>query len=245
MNEGKKGPSAARNTAILASKGEYIAFLDDDDKWLPDKLKKQVEVLDHSLPNICGVYTKSLKIDKLTGKIISPNPETDKIKGNLLYQLMIKSPIHTPTVLVKKRCLEEVGLFDETISFMEDLDLWIRLSMNWDFEYISKPLTKVYVHGIAHLSRNLLGQTAGREKLLERYKYLFKKNRKSWGALYLRLGAQYCQLKKMKKGRKNIIKAIKIYPFSKMAYYHFFSSLLGPNLYQSVRKLYKSTQLEL
>lgn len=245
LHKGKKGPSATRNTAILASAGEYIAFLDDDDKWFPDKLQKQVDVLDCSAPNVCGVYTKSLKIDIMTGRIISSNPETDKVSGNLLYQLIIKSPIHTPTVLVRKSCLEEVGLFDETMSYMEDLDLWIRLSMNWDFEYISKPSTKVYVHGIAHLSRNLVLQTAGRERLLRKYNQLFKKNRKSWGKLYVCLGAQYCQLKEMKKGRKNLIKGIIKYPFSKIAYFHFFSSLLGPNKYQFVRKLYKSAQSDL
>ena len=245
FNEGNKGPSATRNTAILASEGEYIAFLDDDDEWLPDKLQRQVEFLDNSRPNICGVYTNRLFIEKTTGKIISDNPGTESLEGNLLYQLLIKSPIHTSTVVIKKSCLNEIGLFDETISYMEDYDLWIRLSKNWDFQYISKPLTKAYVHGIAHLSRNLEGQTAGKEKLLERYEYLFKTNRKSWGALYLCLGAQYCQLKQMKRGRKNIIKGIMKYPFSKIAYFHFFSSLLGPNNYQAVRKLYKSAQLDL
>jgi hypothetical protein len=128
---------------------------------------------------------------------------------------------------------------------MEDYDLWIRLSMKWDFEYISSPLTKAYVHSLAHLSRNLEGQTEGLEQLLERYKHLFKKNRRSWGLLYLCLGAQYCQLKQMKKGRKNIIKGIKIYPLNKMAYFHFFSSLLGPSIYQRVRRFYKSAQIEL
>jgi len=242
-NEGNKGPSATRNTAILASKGEYIAFLDDDDEWLPDKLQKQIEVLDKSRPNICGVYSNRLFIDKLSGKILSDNPGTERLKGNLLYQLIIKSPIHTSTAVIKKRCLDEIGLFDETISYMEDYDLWIRLSMYWDFEYIPIPLIKAYVHGQAHLSRNLSGQTAGREKLLERYNDLFKKNRKSWGKLYLCLGAQYCQLKQMKNGRRNIIKGIIKYPFSKIAYFHFFSSLLGADNYQRLRKFYKSDQL--
>lgn len=184
-------------------------------------------------------------IDRLTDKIISTNPETDEMKGNLLFQLMIKNPIHTPTVLIRKRCLEKVGLFDETISYMENRDLWIRLSMHWDFEYIPRPLVKIYVHGRAHLSHNLEGQTAGRGKLLERYQHLFEKNKESWGKLYLCLGAQYCQLKQMKKGRKNIIKGIKIYPFKTIAYLHLFSSLLGSNNYQRVRKFYKSAQLKL
>jgi glycosyltransferase involved in cell wall biosynthesis len=241
-NKGNKGVSATRNSAIMASKGEYIAFLDDDDEWLSDKLQMQVELLDKSQPTICGVYSNRLFIDGMSGKVISDNPGTDKQQGNLLYQLMIKSPIHTSTVIIRKRCLDEIGLFDENISYMEDYDLWIRLSMHWDFEYISTPLTKAYVHGNAHLSRNLEGQTAGQEKILERYKDLFKKNKKGWGVLYLRLGAQYCQLKQMNKGRKNIIKGIIKYPFNKMAYFHLFSSLLGSTNYQRLRKFYKSAQ---
>ena len=244
-NEGNKGVSAARNAAIKEAKGEYIAFLDDDDEWVPDKLQRQVEVLDKSQSNICGVYSNRLFIEKTTGRILSDNPGTDTLQGNLLYQLAKKSPIHTSTVVIKKRCLDKVGLFDETISYMEDRDMWIRLSMNWDFKYIHEPLTKAYIHGHEHLSHNVKGQTAGREKLLERYEHLFKKNKKSWSELYLCLGAQFCQLKEMKKGRKNIIKGIKIYPFSKIAYFHLFSSLLGPGNYQRVRKFYKSSQLEL
>ena len=244
LNEGNQGPSAARNTAILTSKGEYIAFLDDDDEWLPYKLQRQVEVLDRSQPNFCGVYSNRLFIDRKSGKVLSDNPGTKQLQGNLLYQLMIKSPIHTSTVVIRKSCLDEIGLFDETISYMEDRDLWIRLSMHWDFEYITEPLTKAYVHGVAHLSRNLEGQTSGREKLLERYDDFLKKNRKSWGALYLCLGAQYCQLKQMKKGRKNIIKGIVRYPFNKIAYFHLFSSFLGPNNYQRLRRYYKSIQFE-
>lgn len=243
LNKGNKGPSAARNTAILASKGEYIAFLDDDDEWFADKLQKQVEVLDDSKPHICGVYSNRLFIEKVSGKVLSDNPGTDQLKGNLLYQLIIKSPIHTSTVVVRKGCLDEVGLFDESISYMEDYDLWIRLSENWDFEYISKPLMKAYIHDRAHLSHNLEGQTKGRGRIIERYKHLFKKNRKSWGEFYICQGAEYCQLKQMKKGRQNIIKGIIKYPFNKIAYFHFFSSLLGADNYQRLRKFYKSDQL--
>ena len=244
LNNSKRGPSATRNTAILASEGEYIAFLDDDDEWLPDKLQRQVEVLDKSPSNVCGVYSNRFFIEKKTGKIISVIPKTEEVKGNLLYQLAIKSPIHTSTVVIRKLCLDEIGLFDETISYMEDRDMWIRLSMNWEFEYISSPLIKAHVHDHGNLSQNLEGQTAGREILLERYRHLFKKNKESWGKLYVILGAQYCQLKKMKKGRKNIIKGIKIYPLNTIAYLHLLSSLFGPSTYQRLRRFYKSAQLE-
>ena len=243
-NKGNKGVSAARNSAIMASKGEYIAFLDDDDEWLPDKLKRQVEVLDHSRPNTCGIHSNLLVIDKTTGNIIPFDPVTKKFKGNLLNQFSIGDPIRTSTVIIRKRCLDEIGLFDETISYMEDRDLWVRLSINWDFEYISKSLIKYYVHGNAQLSQNLDAQTAGQEKILERYPHLFKKNKKYYGESYVQLGVWYCQLKKMKEGRKNIVKGIKIYPSNTIAYFHLFSSFLGPSNYQRMRKFYKSAQLK-
>ncbi|MBC2709801.1 MAG: glycosyltransferase family 2 protein [Desulfosarcina sp.] len=239
-NKGNKGPSATRNTAILSSEGEYIAFLDDDDEWLPDKLQCQIEVLDKSPTNICGVYTNRLFIEKTTGKILSDNPGTKRLRGNLLNQLIVKSPISTPTVVIKKKYLDEVGLFDETISYMEDYDLWIRLSMNWDFEYISKPLTKVYVHGLAHLSRNLEGQISGKEAIFGRYPHLFKENKKRWSEYLLAIGVQYCQVQKMKEGRKNLLKSVYIYPFKKIAYYHLFASLFTPNYYQRLRNIYKT-----
>ena len=242
-NEGKKGPSATRNLAILISKGKYIAFLDDDDEWLSAKLKKQVDLLNNSSPDICGVYSNRLFVDKTSGNVLSDNPGTDQLRGNLLNQLIIKSPIHTSTVVIKKWCLNKIGLFDETLFFMEDWDLWVRLSLNWDFEYISLPLAKAYIHYYSHLSHNLKEQTKSRGKLLKRYKHLFKRNRKSWGELYICQGAEYCQLKQMMKGRINLIKGIMKYPLNKIGYFHLLSSVFGASNYQRLRKLYKFCQI--
>lgn len=234
-----KGPSAARNTAILTSTGDYIAFLDDDDTWFRNKLEKQIELLDRSHQDICGVYSNRIVLDKATNRVISSKPKSDKLKGNLLSQLLIGSPIHTSTVMLRKKCLDEVGLFDETMSYMEDRDLWIRLSLKWAFEYINYPLSIAYVHKQGHLSERLLGQTAGRERLLKRYSKLFSQNKKSLSKLHLLQGAQYCQLKNMKRGRKNILKGIKINPFNFKAYLHLVSSIFGQSTYQFLRKSFR------
>ena len=241
-NEGKNGPSTARNLGIAEARGEYIAFLDDDDEWLPSKLEKQIGILDSCNMNVCGIYSNCLKIDKVTKETYFRRFGAETLKGNLLSQLMIKNPIHTPTLIIRKACLNQIGGFDENMHYMEDRDLWIRLARHWKFEYIDEPLTKVYRHENAHLSKNLQGQIQGREILLNRYNYLFKKDKKNWSKLYVCLGAQYCQLGKMKKGRINLLKGIVIYPFNKIAFFHFFSSLLGASIYQRIRKYYKDTQ---
>jgi len=238
-NKSNRGPSATRNSAILASKGEYIAFLDDDDEWVPEKLQKQVKLLDESPPEICGVYSDRLIIDRSSNKVVSKGLQSDKLKGNLLSQLATRNQINTCTVLLRKRCLDEVGLFDETISYMEDRDLWIRLSLNWDFEYINEPLTMTYVHKHGHLSDRLFEQTKGREKLLTKHRNLFNQDRKAWSKLHLLQGAQYCQLKDMKKGRKNFVEGIKVYPLNFNAYFHLLSALLGKNAYQRLRRSFK------
>ena len=243
-NKGKNGPSIARNLAISVASGEYIAFLDDDDEWLPYKLEKQIGILDICTEKVCGIYSKPQLIDRMTGNIIRGDSGADTLKGNLLSQLIIKNPIHTCTLVVRKACFDKVGVFDETMRYMEDRDLWIRLSMHWEIEYIDEPLTIAYYHGKEHLSTNLEGQTQGREIILQRYKHLLKKNRKSWSQFHICLGAQYCQLGRMKKGRNNLLKGIIIYPFSKIAFFHFFAALLGAGTYNRIRKAYKVASLE-
>ncbi len=236
-HEKNKGVSAARNTGIRDSNGEYVAFLDDDDEWLPDKLHKQVELMDKSSSRVCGVYTGCLGIDRSSNAVLYKHEESDKRRGNLLDMLAITNPVVTPTVLLRKKSLEEIGLFDESISFMEDRDLWIRLSMKWDFEYIDEVLVKFYMHDRHKLTRNIEAQTLGRETMLERYGNLFSKNKKRYSQYYFTQGMQNFHLKNMKESRKNIMRAIVLYPYSITYYFYFLILLLGSSSYQHLRKI--------
>lgn len=239
-HEQNRGVSAARNSAIKASKGEYIAFLDDDDEWLSQKLKIQIDKIVKSSKKICGVYSNFFVLKNSGKKQAIINPRITKKRGNLFNQFALGNPIQTSTVLIRRECIEQVGLFDESISYMEDRDMWIRLSTKWDFEFIDEPLIKVHLHKKEKLSESLEGQTAGREKMLERYNYLLNKDRKTLSKLHLHQGMQYCQLNKMKKGRKNIVKGIQIYPFNLKAYLHLFFSILGFTNYQRLRKSFRN-----
>jgi len=239
-NKGSKGPGGNRNNGISHARGEYIAFLDDDDEWLPKKLQYQVNILNKSSSTICGVFTNVNFKDKKSGQLIKRNPLFFNRRQNLIRQLIIKSPIYTSTAMIKRTCLEKVGRFDESIPYMEDLDLWIKLSLKWQFEYLSLPMINYYVHSDDQMSKNIQGQIAGKEKLFKRYPFLFQQDRKRWSRYLLSLGVHYCQINNMKQGRINIFKSICVYPFKKIAYFQLFASLFSPKNYLRLKNLYKN-----
>ncbi|MEE4262875.1 MAG: glycosyltransferase family 2 protein, partial [Desulfobacteraceae bacterium] len=191
LNPGCKGPSAARNSAIKVAGGEYIAFLDDDDEWLEDKLSCQIAVMEKSSSRVGGIHSNLMRIDRVTGTEVFEKHDTLKLKGNLYYTLGVSNPIKTSTLIIRRKCLDEIGLFDETMSYMEDRDLLIRLSRKWDFEYVSKPLVRYYYHARGQLTGNIKAQIDGKEKVFSRYPEIFQNNRKKWSAYLLGLGIQY------------------------------------------------------
>lgn len=143
------GVSSARNTAIKASKGNYIAFCDADDIWENDKTKIQVEYIQST--SECDVlYCDSVIINEEgipTGeKFSSLHGKEKDFRGNLFWELSLTNFINTPTVLLRKKCLEKVGLFDEGFRYNEDWLYWIALSKYYCFCYIDQPLVRYRVH---------------------------------------------------------------------------------------------------
>ena len=140
--EVNKGPAAARNAGIKSSNGKLIAFLDDDDEWLPEKLECQVKVIEEN-PEVGLVYAGYLKVDD-KGRIINKiNPSKKQCS---FYDLLQQNPIGLGTVIVWRECFEKVGLFDEDLHSIEDWDMWIRISKHFLFKSVNRPLTKYRVH---------------------------------------------------------------------------------------------------
>jgi len=139
-----KGKSAARNLGIKLADGEYIAFLDSDDMFLPSKLQLQVEVLDAH--GSCGfIYSYASNVDE-SGNLLNYHFE-----GNLsgwIYPdlLLIKNNcIATPTVMVRAAVLAEIGGFDESMHICEDLDLWRRIARRYQVLQVREPLAIVRI----------------------------------------------------------------------------------------------------
>lgn len=138
------GRSFARNVAIRQARGKYIAFLDSDDLWLPDRLEKQVAILEAS-PEIQLVYSKAKIIDSLgNAHQVWGHPseigEAIMEPGRIYEQLILGNFIPILTVTLRRSALEQAGYFDEQLSYPEDWDLWLRLAHPGNFFYIPETL---------------------------------------------------------------------------------------------------------
>ena len=117
---------AARNTGIRRAQGEYVAFLDDDDEWLPEKLEKELEVFRNSDPAVGLVYTGKMILDE-SGRVLKVRMPT---KSGWVYDALLDWDfIGSPSrVTVKKQVLDRVAGFDETFLNCQDYDLWLRVA---------------------------------------------------------------------------------------------------------------------
>lgn len=132
-----KGANHARNIGISLSKGEYIAFLDDDDEWLPEKLEKQKKILDEN-ERVGLVYSHVNLLDR-TGKTYAVN-KTD-ICGDASKAVLFGGFIYTTScVMARKTVLEDAGCFDEQLPAMQDYDMWIRCCQITEVDLIREPL---------------------------------------------------------------------------------------------------------
>jgi len=152
ISQANSGPSAARNAGIRATKSEYIAFLDADDFWLPNKLEKQMPLFKED-PDVGLVFgdisfASSKRVLKDTSfKLVPPS------KGAVFHELFKDNFIPATSVVIRRCCLDEIGLFDEEIIGPEDYDLWLRISQVWKVDYVNEPVA-IYRISPGQLSAN-------------------------------------------------------------------------------------------
>jgi len=119
------GLSRSRNAGIAASRGEYVAFLDDDDEWKPDKLKTQM-TLARANSARCGVIHNGA--DKLDSRGQLVTQSLPKGRGNVRTEFISRRVVTiSSTYLFRKSTLEEIGGFDENLTSHIDYDIWMKL----------------------------------------------------------------------------------------------------------------------
>lgn len=139
ISQANQGVSAARNTGINNSQGEYIAFLDADDLWKPTKLEKQVNRLEAN-PTVGLAYTWTAFIDQFSQPVgVSL---ISHIEGNVWEKIVVRDMISTgSSTMIRAECFDKVGLFDSDLSIGEDRDMWTRIASCYPFAVIKEPLT--------------------------------------------------------------------------------------------------------
>jgi glycosyltransferase involved in cell wall biosynthesis len=228
-----KGGSAARNTGILNSSGEYIAFLDDDDEWLPEKLAKQIEVLRSSDLKVGAVYTGYLDIEAASGRVIGQ--QIPSRRGNLSAHLLAENCVGSASsVLMKRDCFDRVGLFDEDLPCSQDYDLWIRVAKEYFFECVQLPLFKYSVHE-NKISTDADARYRGLNIIKEKYRSS-PLSKKYYTKVYNDLGTAHCLAGDMKKGRKAFLTAIGLSPIQTKGYVNLCLSFLGSKQFAKAKE---------
>jgi glycosyltransferase involved in cell wall biosynthesis len=153
IQQQNQGAGNARNTGIRHSQGEYIAFLDADDVWLPEKLHIQINYLNNN-PRIAMVYSLSYSMSE-DGKQIKKKGKWGRTlpSENLFDVLFLHNIIPTSTVVVRNEVFNTIGLFDESLINSQDRDLWLRIARELNVAGISKLLSK-YRHTSGSLRKN-------------------------------------------------------------------------------------------
>jgi glycosyltransferase involved in cell wall biosynthesis len=169
VNDDSQGVSSARNLGIENASSDYIAFLDDDDEWKPEKLEKEAEAFKQN--NYDAVYS-AIEMYR-DGEVQDIVRKEEKLG---IEQILERDKLGSPSkVSVKKEVLEEVKGFDEDIPSGEDWDLWIRLIENEaEFGYINEPLVR-YHQSDDSKSSQVDVATEGREKITEKHSELLEK----------------------------------------------------------------------
>lgn len=148
IQHARPGAAGARNAGIRAASGELICFLDSDDLWEPEKLARQIAYLD-AHPEYGLIATEIAPFDNCGPVPARKKSRQYRIRTGLVARhLLFANWIQTSTVIVRRQCLEKVGVFDEEIgNFGEDWQLWVRIACEYEVGFLREPLVRYRVHG--------------------------------------------------------------------------------------------------
>ena len=232
INQENQGQVRSRNNAIEKANGEYIAFLDSDDLWLPEKLEKQIPLF---VDGVGLVYSGIHNIDN-DGNILDTELCQQDMRGDIYLKLLIKNRMTGGTVVLRRDVLDKVGLFDTEFAAAENWDLWIRVCKQYAADFVNEPLVKYRKHPgnmskdgslMLNIIDNILTEHCSNEPESAEAKAAINKARANYA---YRKGIYNISQTDYKAARKNFKETLQLLPGYKDTRSRLFRAYLGPSV---------------
>lgn len=187
-NEVNSGACKSRNVGIIAATGEYIALLDSDDEWLPDKLEKQMAALASSKADVCScrfrrIFTEATCSSEDTHELLPVTPP-----GLIGRETLVKESIVSTQTILAKRAVFDRCLFDPAMPRLQDYEWTIRASEHFAFYLADEALVNVYLQNDSITSTGEKKLNAAFELILDKYREPFASEPKLLSYLYINAG---------------------------------------------------------